>query len=346
MSGSEQQRSHVVTLAVAVLIVVAVAGVDAQPVELIVDIGDVTALPGNIVEIPVYMSNYIDTIAGFNIWVTLDRPDILEFTAVASAIIDTSYWECLNWSGELCLDSAIVGPGDPWDFIHIDTSDILIDTIDTTGCLSAGWQYITSRSLSGMGWDLNVVGIANLPGPPTVVGPAPQEGGTLIKLVGQVYNIPDSMTDRTANLIIEANTLDHFGFSDPQGNSIGVLCDSIPDTSFFRCDQWYGDICLSWTRVYGPPYDSIDVLWFNGNCHLDTAAVHILPGSVTVLRYDYGDADCSGVADIADLVYTVEYMFAGGPPMPCAHNVECDGDDVITVTDLICLVDWMFGSRK
>ena len=359
-------------LMVTVLSVVFTGTTQAQVVELVLDVGDTSALPGEQVIIPVYLSNYFDTIAGFNFWVQLDRPDIMEFTMVLGEVVDTTWWQCLLWDGDVCLDSIHVSGdttfwqchnwvGDTctdstmvppestwdffhlaeWDFMHIDTNQIMIGTIDSTGTLVAGWEYVNALSL-GSGYDLNVVGLADLPPPPVTPGIPPQEGGVLIKLVADVYDIPDTMTERTVNIHVETNTLDHFSFSDPWGNSLGIVCDSIPDTSFWLCTQWAGEVCLNWQRVTGPPYDStsIDSSWV---CVLDTNAVQVLDGSVTVLLPPlYGDVNCNGSVDIADLVYVVDYMFCGGPPSPCEENFDCDDDGLITITDLVCLVEWMF----
>jgi hypothetical protein len=310
--------------------------------EIILEVGDTNAYPGEVVKVPVYLSNLFDTIAGFNFWVQLDRPDIMEFSTVVGVYFDTTWWVCTEWSGPDCIDSIVVQPDGAWDFYHVDTVETLIGTIDTTGTLVADWEYVGARSLSGFGTDLNVVGIADLPTPPITPGIYPQQGAIMIKLVGQIFDIPDSMTDRTVNIMVQTQFLDHFNFSDPMGNSLGIACDSIPDTTFFLCTNWAGEVCLNWQQVPGPPYDSIEVTW-NTNCYVDTNVVQVLDGSVTVLLpILYGDADCSGSPDISDLVYMVDYMFAGGPPMPCLRNVDCDFDELITIIDLVCLVEWMF----
>lgn len=338
------------SLRLATILFVAVVGLganssqnDTPDVEIVIDIGDTTAYPGEVVVVPVYLSNYVDTIAGFNFWVQLDRPDIMVFSTVIGVFYDTTWWMCTEWIESDCFDSMIVQPGGQWDFFHVDTLEILIGSLDSTGTLTSGWEYLDARSLGGTGHDLNVAGIANLPAPPITPGIAPQEDGLLVKLVGQVYDIPDSMTDRTVNILVQTQLLDHFSFSDPQGNSIGIVCDSIPDTSFWLCTQWAGDVCLSWQRVSGPPYDSISIDGYDIDCHIDTSIAHVFDGSVTVLLpIVYGDADCSGSADISDLVYMVDYMFAGGPALFCIENVDCDNDDLITISDLVCLVEWMF----
>jgi len=345
--SSNKVRRWVAVIIVAGLVATALTASERAPLpELVLDIGDANALPGDTVKIPVYLSNYFDTIAGFNFWVQLDRPDIMEFSSFEAQIVDTTYWHCNQWIGPDCVDSVMVSPLDEWDWILIDTVDAVVGTLDTTGTMVSGWEYVDSRSLGGLGHDLNVVGIANMPPPPTTPGIPIQENGVLVKLVGLVYDIPDTMTERTVNIIVQAGGLDHLSFSDPQGNSIGVVCDSIPDTSFWRCLQWAGEVCLAWERVSGPPYDSMSIDGYSINCYLDTGAVHLYDGSVTVRSPLYGDADCSASVDISDLVYAVDFMFTGGPPIQCLGNVDCDDDGLFTITDLICLVDWMFPPVK
>lgn len=342
--------NRLLRLGIALIVAAAGLGVNSRPndvqdVEIVLDIGDTTAYPGEVVVVPVYLSNYVDTIAGFNFWVQLDRPDIMEFNTVIGVFYDTTWWVCTEWMESDCFDSMIVEPGGQWDFYHVDTTETLIGTIDTTGTLVGGWEWVDARSLSGTGHDLNVAGIADLPPLPITPGIAPQEGGILVKLVGQVYDIPDSMTDRTVNLLVQTQFLGHFNFSDPMGNSLGITCDTIPDTSFWLCIQWVGDVCLSWQRVSGPPYDSLEIGW-DTTCYSDTSVVQVLNGSVTVLLpIVYGDANCSGTTDISDLVYMVDYMFAGGPPLSCMENVDCDNDNLITISDLVCLVEWMFSPQ-
>ncbi len=50
--------------------------------------------------------------------------------------------------------------------------------------------------------------------------------------------------------------------------------------------------------------------------------------------------------DISDLVYLVEYMFAGGPEPPCFDeaNVDGVGEGTLDISDLVFLVEFMFVS--
>jgi hypothetical protein len=348
MEKSMSIKKRVLQFAIALFVAAVGLGVnsgqnDVQDLEILLDVGEVTAHPGEVVEIPVYFSNYIDTIAGLNFWVQFDRPDIMQFNTVIGVSYDTTWWLCTEFSGIDCIDSVNVPPSGEWDFYYIDTSDILLGNLDSTGTLVSDWQWLDAYSLGGFGHDLNVIGLANMPSPPDILGITPQENGLLIKLVGQVYDIPDTMSDRTVNIMVQTDNISHFGLSDRWGNSLGIVCDTIPDTSFWLCTNWVGEDCLNWTRVSGPPYDSISIDDYDLYWHLDASTVQILDGSVTVLLpILYGDANCNGQTDISDLVYMIDYMFGGGPSVSCLENVDCDEDDQISITDLVCLIDWMF----
>jgi len=315
----------------------------AQLPNLQVQISDTTAPPGaeNTV-ISVFMDNFQDTVAGFNIWLQLDRPDIMIYQTDSGIFIDTTWWECTEWQETVCLDSVMVpewkctewectewqdtvcidstcidSTDSAWDFRHIDTTDVLIGNFDTTGTLCSGWQYVNARSLSGYGFDLNIAGIANLPSGDTISGIAPQQGGVLIKLLADVFDIPDTMQDRTVNIMIQHNTLDHFNFSLPDGSSIGILYDTVPDTNCWMCTLWAGDECLNWERVSIPPPEGCDSIDVDTNLvpYLDTVNVILIDGSVEVESYACGnvDGDPGGNVNVADLTYLVTYLFRGGP---------------------------------
>jgi len=262
---------------------------------------DHEALPGeqNVV-IPIYMKNYSDTVAGFMLWLQLDRPDIMQFQEV----------------------------------------------FDISGTLISGWEYVDVNSLGGHGYDILVVGLANLPTPPNMPGIGyPQLGEIpLVKVVANVYDIPDTMTERTAAIYINTEFIGHFNFSDQDGNSIGIAYDSILDTNWFVCTQWSepDSICLNWEQVSGPPADSMEIHW-DSLAYLDTTRVIVTDGSMTVLNTICGDVNGSGgVANIADLTYLVDYLFKAGPPPPVWQAANIDGENGVNISDLTYLVDYLF----
>lgn len=56
-----------------------------------------------------------------------------------------------------------------------------------------------------------------------------------------------------------------------------------------------------------------------------------------------GDANHDGMIDISDLVYLVNYMFGGGTPPPMMDEADINGDGSVDVADLVYLVNYMFG---
>lgn len=61
---------------------------------------------------------------------------------------------------------------------------------------------------------------------------------------------------------------------------------------------------------------------------------------------DRGNVDNSpnDVVDISDLVYLVDYMFLAGPAPVCVGEANLDGDplEILDISDLVYLIDYMF----
>lgn len=56
------------------------------------------------------------------------------------------------------------------------------------------------------------------------------------------------------------------------------------------------------------------------------------------------DYDPSDVIDISDLVYLVDYMFNAGPAPVCEDEADITGEGGIDISDLVYLVDYMFNA--
>ena len=364
---------------------------NGQLPDLIVQVGDTTAVSGaqNTV-ISVYLSNYHDTIAGFNIWLQLDRPDIMIFRTNVDSTIDTTrwlcleydpivtdscvdsihvtgdsiYWRCDVWEGPNCTDSTMV-PIDSthdwshpaeWDWFNIDTNEVLIGSIDPTGTLVENWEWVDARSLSGYGTDLNIAGIADLPAPPSTEGILPQSGGLLIKLIADVLDTPDTLQDRTANILIQSNFLAHFNFSRPDGSTIGILQEEVPDTNFWRCVAWGGSTCLVWQRVSTPPYDSIEI-GVDTISYVDTVNVWLYNGALTIDPPPMGKC-CFGAPEPLSCTENIHWACdtlingkwyeaadCSGPdpcPLGICGDIDGSGSEMIDISDLVYLVDYMF----
>ncbi len=326
---------------------------EAQPV-LWVKVFDTTTQAGAVnTVIPIYMNNYQDSVAGFNLWIQLDRPDMMIFQTDSGTVVDTTYWDCQEYEDTVCVESVLTNPLGEWDFIHIDTNDILIGNIETSGTLTQGWEWLDARSISGYGFDLNIAGIADMQYPAdTTPSIGPQQGGILIKILADVFDIPDTMTERTVNLMIQHDILDHCSFSRPDGTSIGILHKEVPDTNCWHCNVWVGEVCVDWERVPTPPgCDTIEVccpdsfvIAMDSVPYLDTIHVILEDGSVTVAEFTCGDVNADGAINVGDLTYMVEFLFFGGPaPQPMASgNIDCQGGDTPNVGDLTYMVTYLF----
>lgn len=226
------------------------------------------------------------------------------------------------------------------DLVHLQPQ------IVTEGTLVQDWQVVDSRSLSGQPFDVKVAALANLPDPPFVPGIPPQQGDLpLFKLLIDAQIIPDTTQDRTVSIFINHDQLFNFNFSDPSGQSIGTIKDSILDTAYFVCNLWDADSCLDWEVFYEPQgEDDSLVEYWDYFSYLDSANVFIIDGSVTLMGgYVCGDINNSGAGpDISDLVYLVTWMFSSGPPPPVMAAGNVNGEGEIDISDLVYLVNFMF----
>lgn len=381
---SMSARRASLLLVIAVILLVAPAAQAQMDSILIVKVGDTVAYPGekNSV-ISIFLSNYNPyEVVGFNLWLQLDRPDLLVFQTDIDSSIDTTRWLCIDTTefGECidslhvtgdtifwycnqadgqgnCTDSTMV-PADSvhlhdfwylaeWDFSYVDTNEIKIGNIDVSGTLIEDWEWSDARSLSGQGTDLNIAGIADLPALPTQPGIAPQVGGLLVKMLADVADIPDTLEDRQVNIMIQYRFLGHFNFSDPDGTSIGIATKEVPDTNYWNCTSWAGSTCLSWTRFPHPPADSM-AIEIDTIAYVDTLHVWLYNGSLTILPPLEGicgdiNGNMNEVIDISDLVFLIDYMFMDGPePEPLWVADLQCSGDLIDIADLVFLIDFMF----
>jgi len=327
---------------------------DTQAVPAIrLSVGDTTGNPGqNNSVITVYLTNTFDEISAFEVWVQLSNPDILEFQTDLDTVVDTTFWECTGYIGDSCTDSISVTETDPWWRFHIDTVIADVGNIDTTGSLIGGWQLAITRSFSG-GSDVKVIAAAD---DPQVPGAAPnisvQGGGVLFRLLGDIKDIPDTATNRTVSIIPQP-FLDNFNFSRPDGTSIGIITESVPDTNCFECISWVPPdsvVCLGWQKVNcgicEPDCDSTNIVMIDHGV-LDTSAVYLIPGALTVNQpppYICGDLDDNGIIDITDLSILIDNQFLTLTPLlppPERGDVDCSGGTV-DITDLQVLIDNQF----
>jgi len=317
LKSNRLNRSWVIIFpAVLVLSVSAVA----QTPDLVVHVGDVLAPSGTEgIPIPVYMENYSDTVAAFQIWLLLSNPDVFEFQNSPLKVSEVS--------------------------------------LDTTNTLVSGWEFVLARSLSGSGLDAKITAQANTYLPPYTPGIGyPQYGNIpLIKVLADTYELSENPITVTAYIMIETDLLDNFSFSDENGNSIGFIIGTVVDTTCWDCVQWADppedSICLVWELAPGTTGDSC-AYDTNFVASLDTANVEIIDGSLTTflcgdINGDYkvnifditdfissiyrnlplpdnweviGDVNNDGAINIFDITYLISYLYLGGPEPVCGYG--------------------------
>jgi len=363
----------------------------AQFYDLEVLVGDTSGLSGqqNSV-ISIYMRNYEDTVAAFELWLFLDNPDLLEFqtnldTIVAltywacteydgevctSYVAASEYWVCTEWDGENCIDSvyslgyyeclATDTTGHcidstfhaGFDSTGVDTIQAYTGNIDTVGTLVGGWELVESRSLGGAGYDIKITASTEAPpvGPPYVPGVGyPQYGDIpLIKIMGDIKDIPDEDTLRTVKIKIISTSLNHFSFSDQEGNGIGIVTTELEDTLWWECAAWADpETCISWRRVSTGPSDSfeLDTILVG---HLDTSVVFLKDGSLTVEMGMCGDANNDGDVNLLDILFLISNIYSGGPEPenPMMADCNCDGDPGanINLLDILHLISYIYST--
>ncbi len=266
-------------------------------IELIVSVRDTIALSGqHDVRIPIRMSNYFDTVAGFEMWVTTDRPDLITFSR----------------------------------------------SLDTVGCLAAGWEYIGTEQIGGTGDTLRIVGLADYPYPSEVhPGIPPQYSTTpLLYLKADIRDFQDSLDIQNATVHLPTENASRFMFSTADARAIGLETDSTSDTTYFHCESWNGDVCELWNQIGGPPWDSIEVVWTT-YVVLDTTVVKVVDGSLEVHPAMCGDVTgFDRVINLADITKLIAYVYLGGsePPSLWASDVDGSFDGKLNLADITRLV--------
>ncbi len=297
---------RIVSAALLFLVVVAVVqlalplSAEATPI-LTIRTDTVYVYPGQTnVTIPIYMENLADTVAGFDMWMMLDQPDVVKFTG----------------------------------------------NFDTSGTLTSGWEYVHVGTLGGQWYDAKIAALANMiPDPPHTPGIGfPQTGEIpLIKITANVFDIPDTTTDRYVVVFMVLSDINNFHFSDQMGNLIGVYTDTVPDTSWYKCMQWApppnDTICLNWQRVVGPPADSmfIDTIIVP---HLDTNLIDVKGGAFVI--HPCGDANGTGSVNALDITSLINFLYKhGGAPVPVEAG-DPNGSGNINALDITYLINYLY----
>lgn len=327
--------------------------VSAVP-QLVIRVSDTTGTSCQLnSSVSVYITNINDSIAGFSLWLRLNRPDIMKFQVDTTLISDTTYWKCMQYNGQNCVDSVAIPKdslGQPNTFFRVKDTLVTVGNIDVSGSLIQNWDLVRTRSISGTGTDILVTGLHSTElQPPQNPPPFPprQQEALLFRLQADILCIPDTTTDRTALIQVEADFLDKFVFSRPNGTAIGLYGVIVPDTVCWQCTTWVAGDCIDSIKSTFPPCDWTTIEQDTVPT-LDTSKVYIYDGSLTVLSGccigTTGNVNKSATEapDLSDLSLLISYLTVlPRPALPCLKEANINALSTIDLSDLSLMISYL-----
>ena len=313
--------------------------------------------------LPVFITNHVDTVAGFVLWLQLDRPDIIRFL-----------------------------PATPPEY-QVDTAN---------GSVINGWELLTVRSVGGGGADVRIVALAEFDfSAPHQRGFEPSSSPRrLLSIPYEILPGTDTMTNPTVNVLIKSNMSFGFDFSTPQGTTIPwadtVGGMAVLDTNKIKARPGAvhvghttcfadGDLntdgivltvadCVYGMKVIAGMLDAPDSLYhydFNADCVMDKVDAQIYEdyfviGLPVFLPWPYphptccnvgltlccqgnsGNVDCdpSDGVDISDISALIDYLYISFSPLCCWGEANIDGDTGrnVDIADLSAIIDFLYVS--
>jgi hypothetical protein len=302
VSAAVATESHVMSTA---------TGADASSaLQIILQLDDATVPVSDAgTWLPIYLTNTLQGVGGFEISLLLDRPDLFRFQN--DTVIETTI-ACLNPPGCTLFDTTID------TFANV--------PIDTAGGAVHGWEFVEGRALSA--FSLKLAGLADAPGG-IAVSPIPTGGPRLLmrvfmeRIAGD--SLLDTLEDRTAGIIINGPAT---SFSTATGQTIGrldsLVCNNPPtctDTTRVYYTDTSAFIYVNGSRTFGPSCTKGDV---NNDTRLTAADIIYLVnyvfkgGAAPLCSPTNGDVNCTGTTNSADIIYMVNHVFKGGAaPQSC-----------------------------
>lgn len=211
---------------------------------------------------------------------------------------------------------------------------------DSTGTLTSGFEYVEAIDRAGDQSELWFLCIADLLQDFEIRdGIMPNTSGVVVKIKYTTTNAPDTLIDLTSFISYELPT----DFSDRYGNSLGMITETTIDTSYYICDAYVNDSCVSSHKTYTPElgYDFMVIDTLEPG-FLDPSMVELNPGSIT-LRVLNCDQDGNGEWDISDLVCLIDYMFNSYNTETCPLlSCEVDLNQGLDISDLVGFIDYFF----
>ena len=155
------------------------------------------------------------------------------------------------------------------------------------------------------------------------------------------YTEPDSLQPVTVDIVVKNEGIAPGIIDSITSNSAGVL---LPATSVKLLFE--DTLQVMWTpTIFDDITDTLNI--YHNDPNLESPQILIFnytpPNCCRGIRGNV-DNDTSDMIDISDLVYLVDYMFSGGAVPSCdvEANIDADAGGTIDISDLVSLVDFMF----
>jgi len=195
-----------------------------------VDVADVAVSPDDsLIAVPVHISFPQDSLAGIEIYFRIEDNPHLTFAS---------------------------------DDIR---DDGLVMAADTSGTIMSGWELVNATTPDNTLYDLKISGLAFWINDGTTPAAAPADTGMLVTLYFRLDNRRSLLPGQRFDISIDRSGT---GFSDPQGNSVGIVT-----THERRCDQYVNDSCVSWKVARVGKLDTTVVAFADGSITIETPEV-------------------------------------------------------------------------
>jgi hypothetical protein len=357
---------------------------------LIVRVNDTTAYPSSAGTVSVYLTSTADTVAAFSVWLQLDRPDLIRFQIESSNIlrVDTvgtliGGWQYvegrtvgLQGTDALVACMATKYPGPPQPGIPPApgerllfrlpfTSQSVLDTMtDRTVRIHVVKEFLDKFSFATP--QGNSIGVYQAYVPDSNMYLCMQRlpdntCASWQRVAGPPYDSVWNHTDTIA--VLDTNVVkSHDGsvFIRPCTGGYPVVGRDYPNT--------VGDLVNLIRCITSGDFSSIDprTADVNGDCFVDYA-----DGRIIMDYIEHGmqvqiapctcqnpvwrccsnrrgnlDRDLNDVVDLSDLTVLIDFLFGSAGPLACTKAANVDGDpgETVDVSDLTYLVDYLFNN--
>ena len=216
-------RNSFILTAVSFVLLGSTAGVSGEGgYRVVVKIADVTATSADsLIRVPVHISFPKDTLAGVEMYFTIDENRNIQFA------------------------SDDVRP------------DGLSMAADTAGTIMSGWEWVDVNTLENTTFDLKMAGLADWPDQEMTAPVPPRDSALLTTLY---FRLDDTYPLTPGTRFEVRINSQKSGFSDPTGNSIGVVT-----THEKVCKEYVGDSCARWQVARVGVLDTTVVSFKNGS---------------------------------------------------------------------------------